>query len=512
MLAILLLALPTLLFPYGRDQAMFAYVGAVWREGGLPYRDAWDVKLPGIYAVYALVGSVAWGPRLLDLIAAGGAAWVLVLLGEQLTGGDKHHHPTVLFAPVLLGLYTFGALDYWNLAQTETLIGPLAAAAVLMALRGRYIGAGLLIGTAASLKTTAVLFIPALALAALLPGSPGAANQQRLCRRDLVHLLVGTACVPLAFVLYFAARDGLPYLWELVRVQSEYAGGDPRTAGLNPLDLVHALGLTTYLPLVVVSTLVLVPWLRDETRPTRVRWVIATWWALALAQIVLQRRFYLYHWSVLTPAAAFLAADGLLRLGWGRIRPGRFRVHSLRVPVVALGAALVLFPLARQVPSWLPSLDVLSGRTTLQDYHRRFRGVFDYSVAEGMDAAAHVAAHAAPGDRLLVLGFEPHVYLYSGLQAPTRHASDAPLFGETSIRESRRKVWLAEMLDDLRGTPPLYWVEWEPPTPLTRPAWAEPLAAFRFRQYREEGKYGRFRVYRRRDRPSPRVDTPQGQG
>lgn len=512
-LLILVLALPTLLYPYGRDQAMFAYVGAVWREGGLPYRDAWDVKLPGIYAAYALVGGASWGPRLLDLLATAGAAWVLVRLARQCAAPGQEAAPlSAVFAPVLLGLYTFGALDYWNLAQTETLIGPLAAGAVLAALGGRYYLAGTLIGAAATLKTTAVLFIPVLVLAALCPASPLTAAVRKRRWRDAAVLLLGTALPPLAFVAYFATRDGLPYLWELVRVQAEYAGGDPRTSGLNPLELARILGLGTYLPLVAVSAAALVPWLRDESRLPRDRWVIAAWWALALAQIVLQRRFYLYHWSVLTPAAAFLAADGLARLGGGWVG-GRFLAGSPRpTSALLLAGLLVCIPLARQAPVLAQSLEVLSGRTLLREYHRRFQGVFDYSVADGMDAAAHAAVRSGPEDRLLVLGFEPHVYLYSGRRAPTRHASDAPLFGETSIRLARRQAWLHELLNDLRRSRPLYWIEWEPPASLARPAWAGPLAAFRFRHYREEGKYGRFRVYRRQVRPSTRVDTPREQG
>ena len=31
-----------------RDSGIFAYTGKVIREGGLPYVDAWDNKLPGV--------------------------------------------------------------------------------------------------------------------------------------------------------------------------------------------------------------------------------------------------------------------------------------------------------------------------------------------------------------------------------------------------------------------------------------------------------------------------------
>src|SRR5690242_12105898 len=50
---------PTLLYPYGRDQAVFACAGSLIARGGMPYRDIWEVKPPGIYLLYALLASLA---------------------------------------------------------------------------------------------------------------------------------------------------------------------------------------------------------------------------------------------------------------------------------------------------------------------------------------------------------------------------------------------------------------------------------------------------------------------
>ena len=42
-------------YPYGRDQAIFAYVAERVLDGKALYREAWDLKWPGIYALYAAV-------------------------------------------------------------------------------------------------------------------------------------------------------------------------------------------------------------------------------------------------------------------------------------------------------------------------------------------------------------------------------------------------------------------------------------------------------------------------
>jgi hypothetical protein len=523
---LLLLGLPTLLYPYGRDQAMFAYVGRVWRHGGLPYRDAWDVKLPAIYAVYALVGGAEWGPRLLDLLAAAATVAALQLLGRHSSMEESEERrarrPGTL-AGCLAVVYTLGALDYWNLSQAETLIAPLAACAVSAALSRRPFLAGLLAGCAATLKTPAVLFLLPVLLAARADGRQEAEDGRRKTEdgrglgsgvrgpatrggsvlspvfrlpSSVFHSLAGWLVPLLLVILYFGARGGLPYLAELLAAQREYAGGDPRLAGKAPGEVIRLLGLTGYLPLAALSAVSLVPWLRNAGPDRRTRLVVALWWLAGAAQVTVQRRFYLYHWAVLTPAAAWLAADGLARAwaGFRDLRPLRLAARCL---CLAGGAGLFWLAVSPRWPEWTGAARVLGGRESVQDYRRGFYGVFQYSAAEGMDTAALLRARTLPGDRVMVLAFEPEVYLYSAREAPTRHASVAPVFGETSIRAERRRRWFRELMADVQRYPPLYLVERDPEE-RARPPWATDLTRFRSRYYAPEAQRGLFRLYRRR--------------
>ena len=75
---------PLLTYPMGRDQGVFATVADVIAAGGAPYRDAWDVKPPGIFYIFwlsfHLFGRSEMAPRLLDLLwtlATGVAIWAL---------------------------------------------------------------------------------------------------------------------------------------------------------------------------------------------------------------------------------------------------------------------------------------------------------------------------------------------------------------------------------------------------------------------------------------------------
>ena len=62
---------PSLLYPFGRDQGIHAYVGASILDGKLPYRDVFVQKGPFGFLIYslttALTGPTTWGIRLFDL-------------------------------------------------------------------------------------------------------------------------------------------------------------------------------------------------------------------------------------------------------------------------------------------------------------------------------------------------------------------------------------------------------------------------------------------------------------
>jgi hypothetical protein len=408
---ILLLGAPTLLYPYGRDQAMFAYVGAVWRHGGLPYRDAWDVKLPGIYAVYALVGGVEWGPRLLDLVAIAVTVGALIRLGRiRFSGGEGASARTALLAAALAVVYSLGACDFWNLAQTETLIAPLFAAAVVCGLSRRHFAAGLLAGCAAMIKTTAVAAIAPVLLCCWLPqiipaevaasdkAASGGSWLQRVGRTLLGWL------VPLAVVLiYFAARGGLPFLRELVATQREYAAGDPRLSGRSLVALIGGLGLTGYLPLIIASLPGVGRAVVRQLRARRARqmspeWVLVAWWGIALAQVVVQRRFYLYHWAVLTPPAAWFTAEMITAVWERQSRPPWLRAAAAGVGVLALVTAL-----APRWPSWRWAGAVLTGAMSVAEFRGRHTGVFGYNVRFAGAAAAHVRRNSRVDNSLLAL-------------------------------------------------------------------------------------------------------------
>ena len=78
----LVVGYPSLLYPFGPDQALFSYIGSGWLEGLWPYVDAMDHKPPGIFYVHAVLaagfGSTAQSAiRLLEWLVLPGMGWVI---------------------------------------------------------------------------------------------------------------------------------------------------------------------------------------------------------------------------------------------------------------------------------------------------------------------------------------------------------------------------------------------------------------------------------------------------
>ena len=131
---VLLMGLPALLYPLCVDQGMFAYIADVWLRGGLPYRDAWDIKPPGIFAIYALAqlvfgrGMVAC--HLADLLATLLAAGGLYALARR-----QFSAPVAGYAPILFGIAYYTQFRFCDVAQTESFAAPLAVWSVYAILR-----------------------------------------------------------------------------------------------------------------------------------------------------------------------------------------------------------------------------------------------------------------------------------------------------------------------------------------------------------------------------------------
>jgi 4-amino-4-deoxy-L-arabinose transferase-like glycosyltransferase len=163
LLVVALLRLRLLDFPLTRDEGDYAYMAQLWLDGVPPYTAAYDMRMPGIFAVYALILSVfgqsAWGIHMGLLIVHLASVWIVFELGRELVDSTAGFAAAVCFAAFGLNPWINGAV-----ANTEHFVLLPVLGGLLVLLRGLRSGrhaalgaAGVLMGFAAVTKQNAAL-------------------------------------------------------------------------------------------------------------------------------------------------------------------------------------------------------------------------------------------------------------------------------------------------------------------------------------------------------------------
>jgi hypothetical protein len=283
---------------------------------------------------------------------------------------------------------------------------PLHLAAVFLAMRGNAFASGLLCGLMMLVNTKAVFV-----LAACVLWAPRAAT------------LAG-AVIPNAIALAILASVGaLGAYWEQVWVWGMRYSADSfiaepwkeafvRTANWLGFHAALAVGAVVYL------------W-RERS------WRVIAWIALSFAAVCAGWRFFPRYYFLLLPPMLFAGARGLVLL-----QP-RWR---------ALVLCTLLIPMLRFGPR----------------YVRLAAGDWDWPdlalMQDSREAAAIARRAARPGDTLLVWGYRPDVYVFSGLPAATHYLDSQPLNGVLADRHlSSSKPTMADIAErnarQLAGSP-----------------------------------------------------------
>lgn len=446
-----LYALPTITYPLGRDLALFLYVGERWLHGRLPYRDTYDFKPPGIYVVNAitaaLFGESQWGVHVVDIAAVLTMSWVVV--HAVLRDRPRRQGELAAVALVVAGFY-YTTFDFIEVAQTElweslALIGAYAVAARARPGLRAWAAAGILVGMAVLFKPTGLLLglVPA-TVVALRAGRAHEPSRGRVpaILRALVAFALGGMAVGCVVVGYFAVQGGLDAMIDIViRHVWDYHG----RASFAPVDrgwVLHKLRREPWTffffgawVFAVVSAVRRRSWRAVAGCLAALSLVL-----LSIAAVVYQRRFLGYYWVVTTPFLALGAAHA---------------VAELRRPAIAIVAVLGVIAIGLRYPPALPRpyrqmassfVDYARGRISRAEYLAPFE---QYPSEERLGEV--IRSRARPGDGLMVRGYEPALYIVSGLECPSRFAVEIPFVTTGMIY--KREEWHAEHERDVWNPP-----------------------------------------------------------
>jgi hypothetical protein len=300
--------------PFGRDQGIFAWVGMVLADGGLPYVDGWEQKGPVAHYLYSIPAAVSanieYGVRVMDLMLL----VVAIVIAFSLTFVPGGRLAGVLVAGLLF--LTYAAQGYWHTAQPDGWAAWIGLAILLLLVRSESRAAGYSAAMVGLLLAVVFLIKPIYALLGALPviaylGYPGASGRQwSNLFKCILFGMVGVVLLLLPFALTGTTGVMIETLFEfnLTSHVSRHRLGWSELAS----ETIQSSPSTL---LLCIPAVVGILFLAHAHR--RFAAVILTGLVLTLAIAILQQKFYAYHFL---PFKAFLivaAAIGLARLASG---------------------------------------------------------------------------------------------------------------------------------------------------------------------------------------------------
>jgi hypothetical protein len=473
-LATLLFGSVSLIFPFGRDQGIHAFIADSALHGKTVYRDVFNIKPPLTTGVHAfallLFGHSMTAIRLLDLLWTLATAIVLAAFAARLFRSRWAGAVAGTLYPLLY--YLFG---YWHTAQTDGWLNlPLAAAFLLVILRfdiwylhsdisvrpGSFFWPGLLLAAATLLKYTAVLALPLLVLFLLLHSSlftPHSSFSVRL--RSVLWLCLGfcagiAACglvllLAGALPAFFESQFGLmPSYVTLGAAESPLVRFFHQTVGTPCLRNVGIIGLVG-----LIATLVVFVLRRRSAFCTLASgfWprllLTAAWLVTALVSVFAQGKFFEYHYLPLLGVTCVLAA-GLVALLAPALRRLPVIVNVLLGVAVAAG---LTHAAGWRSSSFTTLAEIATGRASLRAYwdSSAHDSGTDFSLREDLALADYIAAKTAPNDRVFIWGYEPLVYFVARRWPVSRFEYNFPLVVSWHTADFRR-----ELLSALESDPP----------------------------------------------------------
>ena len=425
---ILVIALPTITYPLGRDQGEFATLGRGLLSGRIPYVDLWNPKPPAVFYLYAaamaIFGQTVPALRALDLL-------VFPLIAVSLWHiGRRWKNPRIgEWAVILFGAFYFSE-TFWTLTQNDGLVllpMSLAAACMVESAVSKRAGlwalaAGLFSGWAFWFKYPYALFAAALVIGLALTLG---VRQWRALIRPVMMFTLGFLVTAGGGALILITIGAWDALIESARVTTGYTAlGFTTDEFMRGFTIGGATRLEHWGVLWLLVVIALIPRRASSEKvgesQTRIGWIIKCWLIAAVGILLIQAKGYDYHWLPMLPPLAMYGAVTVERLiQWGHV-PGSSAAGWKRGTAAALLLAIPALTIGSRV------LPYLTGAEDQLAYYAHFQAG-EFTADETQRVTDFLQARVMPGDSLFIWGFRPEVYYTSRLNPAVRFIFQYPL-------------------------------------------------------------------------------------
>ena len=421
--------------PLDRDEGEYAWIGSLLLDGVPPYARAYNMKMPGIYLVYAAglaaFGHTIWAVHAALMIGNAVAIVLVFLLSRRLFDDTVAVAAAGLFAVATLNPEIHGLASY---AEHFVVASALAGAlALLVALERRLHGwfalAGLCFGIAFIVKQSGGL-LALLAVGMILGAAGRGAPDRRTALSGFVWFVIA-ALVPLAAVgiwLFVAGTFANFWFWTF-RYAVQYATLQSADAAARALVRTAADIVPGAWPVIALAAVGAIALFRSDVSRSAKAFVLLLAGASALA---ISAGFYYRHQYFLLGLPVGTLLGGLGARTIAGALPGR----RARAAVVA---GCVAFAGVWQL-SW--QADIFF-RATPAVVSRAIYGRNPF--VESVEIARYIRERSSPSDRIAVIGSEPQVYFYARRPPATSFIYMYPLMEAQPFASGMQRALIGEV-------------------------------------------------------------------
>ncbi|HEY3290383.1 MAG TPA: glycosyltransferase family 39 protein [Anaerolineae bacterium] len=482
--ACLTLALPQLWYPLWFDQGAFAACADALRQGGVMYRDCWEVRGPLAVVAYLIPMLISPSPlaiHVFDLAWQALTAVMIVIFGRKLFGSRAG-----IVAGVLYWLL-YASINYWAAGQAEGFANLFFVVGLYAAWRGTHGNWRWLVLSGFCAGITFWFKYP-FALIGVVPF--GLIVMQRVRHtatvpfaRSLVLFIDGAVVALLAGLLYFALNGALSdlaaqitydvatfnnvalsYRLEWLRtifwveiVAFVNIGNTPTAGFKDTVEQVFLLGRG--FPFVFLTMLFALAAGLGMKRLRPVTLYAFAYLAVTMAINLWQGHFYRYHYVIVLPAMALLAGAALEHAR--QINTDRPWVkRALRaIPIVTI--ALAVIGLASSMVPW--ARDALYNVIVMGKTPEAI--TLESKLASYALLAKSLREQTEPGERIVVFSDVPAIYPLAQRANGTRfpYLRWAMESGSTEVRADYIRVFV----NDMERNQPRFFVLTQPDFPWT---------------------------------------------
>lgn len=433
-------------FPLERDEGEYAYAGQLILQGIPPYQLAYNMKLPGTYAAYAVImaalGETPAGIHVGLIVVNSASILLLFLIVKRL-----FDPVAAVVAGAAFGLFTIRPLVLGLAAHATHFVAVFALLGILILLRameknrlGLYFASGLCFGLAFLMKQPGVFFGVFGGVYLCLREWPTAGERGWFARK-LAGFSAG-AILPYAVTCLVLWRAGVFAKFWFWTVSYARAYGSEQSAYKGLQQFANRVELQKehipFLFLLVVLGMASFLW-NKKARPHALFTI--GFLGFSFLSISVGLYFRGHYFIMLYPVLGLLAGVGASSLADSLRKAGLRFATAMSVLVFSLAFSYALYA-ERQI------YFADSAREACRDVYG------PNPFPEALKIAEYLQAHSSAQERVAVMGSEPEIYFYAHRHSATGYIYTYPLVED----QPYGRVMQAEMIREVEAVQPLFVV------------------------------------------------------